>query len=202
MQKDIHNKKNVYTEKTLHYLVLASLILFIWLLVWALVFKLCDETMVVRNYVNLSQMTVIERLQWDLIPFNYRGTEHYQGLQKITTVLNCFILVPFGVMFQYLFKKKRILKGALLSFAFILFVELTQLSTTLGNFATEDFITNMISYFVGVEIYYLIIKRFSLKNSIRLFALSTTVCAVMTVYSIWTYIDFGDTLIKILTKTY
>ena len=174
----------------------------VWLLVWMLVFKFCNEYMLIRNYSNMRNMTVLERLEWDRIPFNYRGTEYEIMQQRITSVLNCFILTPFAVVLQYLINRHRILKGAMVSFLFILSIELIQLSTSFGNFATEDFITNMISYFVGVGLYQLIFRRLSLKANVILFSVSAVLCAALTIASFMTALSASDTLFKLLTHTF
>ena len=62
-----------YTETTVRKLTLICSIMFLWLLIWALVFKLCNEDSMIANYKNLSALTLKERITWDLTPFNYRG---------------------------------------------------------------------------------------------------------------------------------
>ena len=187
--------------KKLRRLVLAALIMFMWLLVWILVLKLCDEAILLRNYGNLKTMTVHERLEWDSIPFNYRGSEYEIMLQKLTTLLNCFILVPLGVMLQYLFGGRRIALGAIISFLFVLCIELLQLYTMFGNFATEDFITNMVGYFIGVALYQLVFRRLSHRVSIVVFVSSVVILAAIALFSFVSIYNIHDTLFKMLTHS-
>ena len=198
--KELQEKYLPYEEKTVKRLVLASAIMFGWLLIWALVLKLGREDLLLRNATNLSQLTLEERLLWDLIPFNYRGSDYEIELQKLTTLLNCFVFAPFGVMFSYLLSKKWILLGAPINLGVVFTIEVLQLATMFGNFATEDFITNMAGYFIGLAIYLLIFRRLNAKQNVIFFSGAVVILAVMTVISLVSTGMAMDTMIDILTR--
>ena len=140
--KSLREKYLPYDEVSLRRLALATTFMFSWILVWALVFKLGNEVLLVGNYTNLKDMTLEERILWDLIPFNYRGEGEYKLKLIMDTVLNCFVFAPLGVTFCYIFKKVNVWRNAAICLAFSIGVELLQLVTILGNPATEDLITN------------------------------------------------------------
>ena len=190
-----------YTETTVRKLTLICSIMFLWLLIWALVFKLCDEEMIVTNYYNLRYMTLKERIEWDLIPFNYRGEAEYKVKQMIATVLNCFVLAPLGVLFPFVFKKMNVLRDAGICLLIVTTIESLQLITTLGNPATEDFITNMAGYFIGLAFYHLIFKRLHVKQNVVFFSIVSVLLAAATVYSLITTVNTAEIIYKIITRT-
>lgn len=199
--KNIREKYLPYDEVTLRRLALTTTFMFSWILVWALVFKLGSELLLVRNYTNLKDMTLEERILWDLIPFNYspfRGT--FENM-LMDTVLNCFVLAPLGVVLCYLFKNVNVWRNAAICLAFSVTVELLQLITTLGNPATEDLITNVAGCFIGFVIYQILFKRLSIKRNVQFFAVANLLLFLVTIYSLITTVNAMDIIIKILTKT-
>ena len=189
-----------YNDTTVRRLALFCSISFLWLLIWALVFKLCDEEMIVRNYTNLKNMTIKECIEWDLIPFNYRGEGDYKIKQMITTVLNCFVFAPFGVLLPLAFKKVNVLRDAGICLFMVTTIETLQLLTILGNPATEDFITNVAGYFIGLAFYLLVFKRLSTKHKTVFFSIVNIIFALAVLYSLFTYISTADLIYQILTK--
>ena len=190
-----------YDEATLRRLSIIAIAMFAWILIWALVFKLGSEILLVGNYTNLKDMTIEERILWDLIPFNYRGEGEYKFKLIMDTVLNCFVCAPFGVLFCYAFKKKNVLRDAAICLGFSIFVESLQLITTLGNPATEDLITNTVGCFIGFGLYHLIFKRISVKNSVRTLAVVNTLLVVASIVAIVTIGMAWETIIGIITRT-
>ena len=199
--KELREKYLPYDEKTLRGLCISITVIFIWLLVWMLLFKFSRADMLIRNYINITQMTIPERIMWDLIPFNYRGDSVQIKDQITTTILNAIVFAPFGVLFNFIFKKRNILRDAFLAFGISLAFELTQLATVLGNIATEDLITNTFGYFIGLGIYYLIFKRLSTKANVIFFAAAHLLLFVLVAISIVTTIGAADVIWAILTKT-
>ena len=193
--------RSLDADMRLRRLATAATLMLIWLFIWALVLKLGSEILLVRNYTNLKDMTFRERIEWDLIPFNYRGTEYWQMRQRIDTLLNCLIFVPFGITLPCIWKKRTVLRGAAFCFGFVTFIELAQLLTMLGNPATEDFITNTFSFFVGCALYRLVFRRLSEKGSVRLFRCANAVLLLMTVFSIVTTVGSAEVIYKIVTRT-
>ena len=190
-----------YDEKTLKSLVLSAAIMYFCLLIWALVLKLGNETILLNLYTNLKDMTLRERIMWDIVPFNYRGEGAYKLKIIVDTALNCIVFAPFGVAFGYLFKKTNVLRDAALCLGLSLLVELTQLATMLGNPATEDLITNTVGYFIGFALYHLVFKRLSVKHSVRFFAVINAVFAAIAVFAIATTADSAELIYGIVTRT-
>ena len=106
MEENISHHENY--EKRIVSLSLMAVGMLAWILIWALVFKLGSEVLLVRNYTNLKDMTIEERILWDIIPFQYRGDEYWKMRQFLDTILNCFILAPLGVLLCYAFKKDNL----------------------------------------------------------------------------------------------
>ena len=195
-------KKYARREVVLRWLAISLTIMVGWILIWALVLKMCDEEMLVRNYYNLRNMSLIDRIKWDLIPFNYRGDEQMIKRQILVTILNCFVFVPFGVTLCYIFKKPNILRDFALCLAFSLGIEILQLFTPFGNPATEDLITNTAGYFIGLAIYYVFLKRLSTKWSVVLCWLFNFIAVAVTVYTLVTTAASTQLIYQLLTKTY
>ena len=196
-------KHIIENNRALKALVITASVMFGYVLFWALVLKLGREDMLVRNHTNLSQLTLTERLMWDLIPFNYRGDDYNIKLQMLTTLLNCFVFAPFGVAFSYLLGKKGgkgVVLGAMLNFGVVFAIESIQLFTMFGNFATEDFITNMAGYFIGVALYYVLFKRFSNKQNVVFFCIINVIVAAIFVYSAISTIGALDVIVELLSK--
>lgn len=199
--KDLREKYLPYDEATLKRQALTTTFLFSWILIWALVFKLGSELLLVGNYTNLKDMTIEERILWDLIPFNYRGEGEYKLKLIMDTVLNCFVFAPLGVTLCYTFKKVNVWRNAAICLAFSVGVELLQLITTLGNPATEDLITNTVGCFIGFGLYHLIFKRISVKNSVRTLAIVNVLLVLASIFAIVTIGTAWETIIGIITRT-
>lgn len=199
--RNFQQKYLPYNGQTVAKLAKFAVILWSYLLVWALVFKLCSQSEILTNYGNLKNMTVVERIMWDLIPFNYRGNDYLVHLQKRNTVLNCFVLVPFGVLFCYTFKKQNLLRNALICLAFSLGIEMLQLSTTFANPATEDLITNTLGCFIGYGLNALLFKRMSHKTKVVVLTAANALLITLTIYSVITFIVEWDTIYGALTRT-
>ena len=59
-------------------------LMLMWLLFWVLVLKMCNHESLILNYTNLRDMTIEERIMWDLVPFNYRG----EGVYRLKLILS------------------------------------------------------------------------------------------------------------------
>ncbi len=199
--KSLREKYLPYDEVSLRRLALAATFMFSWILIWALVFKLGSEILLVRNYTNLKDMTLEERILWDFIPFNYSPVKGTFESLFMDTVLNCFVLAPLGVTFCYIFKKVNVWRNAAICLGFSMGVELLQLITILGNPATEDLITNVVGCFIGFGLYHLIFKRISVKNSVRILAIVNVLLAAASIFALVTTAMAGDTIVKIISRT-
>ena len=192
---------SLQSEKTIRMLAIAATVTFAWILIWALVLKLGSEIMLVRNYYNLRYMTLEERILWDIIPFHYRGEGEYVMRQVLNTILNCFVLAPFGITLCYVFKKPNVWLSAALCFGFALCIEILQLFTVVGNPASEDLITNTASCFIGYAIYHFFLRRMTSKQTSRFLAISNVVLGIGVIFSLVTIAIASDTIFKILTRT-
>jgi len=199
--KNAREKFLPYNESTLKSLVISAAAMYLWILIWALVLKLGNEAVLLNNYNNLKELTVKERIMWDIIPFNYRPEEGKLINLIMDSVLNCFVFAPFGVAFCYIFKKINILRDAALCLGLSLLIELTQLATMLGNPATEDLITNTLGYFIGLGLYFLVFKRLSVKHSVRFLAVVNVIFAAAALFALATTIDSAELIYGIVTKT-
>lgn len=186
-------------EKVLRLLEIIGLVMFSWLLVWALWLKMNDIYMICGNYSWLSNLTLYERFAYDLIPFQL----HYDYEQEIINIIaNCVVFAPFGVMFNMMFKKQNILRDVCICFLISLFFELLQLFTIIGNFATMDIITNVAGYFVGLAFYELIFKRLSVKANIYVYLTADIIALGLTVFSVVRTVETIEPIIEILTRRY
>jgi glycopeptide antibiotics resistance protein len=192
---------SLQNEKTIRGLAIAATVTFAWILIWALVLKLGSEIMLVRNYYNLRYMTLEERILWDVIPFHYRGEGEYVMRQVLNTILNCFVLAPFGITLCYVFKKPNVWLSAALCFGFALCIEILQLFTVVGNPASEDLITNTASCFIGYAIYHFFLRRMTSKQTSRFLVISNVVLGIGVIFSLVTIAIASDTIFKILTRT-
>ncbi len=199
--KNLREKYLPYDEQTLRRLTLSATVMLAFILIWALVFKLGSEIMLVRNYTNLKDMTIEERIMWDIIPFNYSPIKGTFASLFMDTVLNCFAFAPLGVLLCYVFKKRSILRNAAICLGFSVLVEALQLATMLGNPATEDLITNTAGALIGYGLYHLIFKRISTKNSIRIAAAANAIFAIISVFAAITLSLASETVWGIITRT-
>lgn len=199
--RTVREKYLPYNEKTVRWFVIAATIMFGWIIIWALVLKLGDEDLLITTYNNLKVLTPEERIMWDIIPFNYRGTEEMIIRQVIDTVLNCFVFAPFGIMLCYLFRKKNLLRDGAICLGFSLLIELLQFATMLGNPAPEDLFTNTVGCIIGYGFYYLIFRRLSTKQNVILCVAVDLIFAVVVIYSLITTIDSADVIYGIVSRT-
>ena len=190
-----------YSRKTLSALMIAATVMLLWIYVWALVFKLGSEIILTRNYESYKDMTYGERILWDLIPFNYRGTDYSKMRQIIDTVLNSFVFAPLGVSLCYVFEKVSVWRNAAICLGCSVVVETLQLFTVFGNPATEDLITNVLGGFIGYAVYQLLLRRISLRKSVILAIIANAALVAAVIFSFVTLALASDLILKILTKT-
>ena len=187
-------------EKT-YRLATAAAIMLSWLLIWALVLKCGSEMLLLRNYQNLKDMTVEERILWDIIPFNYRGDDSVKRRLFVDSVLNCFVFVPLGICICLAARKRKALRTVLFCLGYSVFVEFLQLLTTLGNPATEDLITNLFGALLAIALYYIIFNRISPSAKLKLLAVTNILLALSVILSALTTVDAFDVIYGIATKT-
>lgn len=194
---NINNKKAFFNKNTLTWLVILATIIYIWLLIWALWLKFNDNHTITLNYSWLSQMTLCERFLYDIIPFNIRFDHARQIMQLF---YNTIVFIPFGVLLNLIFKKINLWRDIIICFCFSLFIELLQLFTLIGGFATHDLIMNTLGYFIGFLIYTIIFKKASIKFNIIFFIIVNIIITGVTVFSIINTIQNIEPIILILTR--
>ncbi len=199
--REMQEKHLPYNENTVRTLVVSALVMFCWIILWALVFKLGNEALLITTYSNLKVLSPMERILWDLIPFNYRGEGQVVTSLVIDSVLNCFVFAPIGIMLCYLFKKKNLLRDAVICLGLSVAIEILQFATMLGNPATEDLITNTVGCFIGYGLYYLIFRRLSVKQNVIFALVVNLIFGVAVIYSLITFIGSADIIYGIVTRT-
>ena len=186
-----------YHERALRREAWVATGLYIFILLWVLCLKFCNVQMLMQNYINLSELTIRERFLWDIVPFYTRQNHTVQWLEFFA---NSIVFAPFGVLLNYLFKKRNILRDFALCLALSLSIEVFQLFTLLGGFATVDLIMNSLGYFVGLGIYYLIFKKRTMKICIWTCRVANFVFLVLFIYAFGTTLQNGELILAILKK--
>ena len=173
-------------------------VLFILLLFWALWLK-CNIPMLVKmSYAHLSEMSLYDRFMFNIIPF-YVWQNFF--LQWTEIVINGLIFAPFGVLLNHVFVKTNVLRDLAICFFVSLVIEITQLFTIIGNFATVDLVMNTLGYFIGFAIYRLIFEKLSLRKTIGFYRIVATAAMLLLAFAIWNTIQNRELLIAILTRT-
>ena len=186
-----------YNERVLRTEVIFAISLYVFILIWGLCLKFGSAELLARNYKNLSELTLRERFLWDIVPF-YTRQNHV--VQWIEFFANSLVFAPFGVLLNYLFKKKSILRDFALCLGLSLSIEVFQLFTLLGGFATVDLIMNSLGYFVGLGLYCLIFKKRTVKTCIWVCRIFNFVFLTLFIYAVGTTLQSGELIIAILTK--
>ena len=186
-----------YDERVLRREVIYATVLYVFILLWMLIFKFSNAEMLARNYKNLSELNLRERFLWDIVPF-YTRQNH--TLQRLEFIANSLVFAPFGVLFNYLFKKRCIVRDFALCVGFSMAIEVFQLYTLLGGFATADLIMNSLGYFVGLILYYLIFKKRTVKTCIWTCRIANAIFLPLFIYALVTTLQNGELILSILTK--
>lgn len=171
---------------------------YVVVLFWALWLKFNDFHMVVLNYQWLSKMTVKERFLYDIIPFRIRFDFFNQFLQFPA---NAVVFAPLGVFLPYVFKKKSIWRDVAVCFGVSLAIEIVQLFTIIGNFATADLIMNTVGYFIGFAFYKLVAAKLSLRATVWSCRAVNFVLLIALIAVVVTTIDNWSLITAILTRT-
>lgn len=186
-------------ERTLRRSALIATVLFSLLLIWVLFLKLGITRLIYQNYINLSQFDLEGRFMYNLDPFDFHNGNILKQVFDISC--NCLVFAPFGLFFSVIFKKRCIPRDAALCFLISLTVEVTQLFTMLGGFATIDLITNTVSYFVGLAFYYLIFKRLTTASGVILLRTVSFIMLAIFPYALYTVIENYDLIVGVLTRS-
>ena len=171
---------------------------YVVVLFWALWLKFNDFHMVVLNYQWLSEMTVGERFLYDIIPFQIRFDFWNQFVQFPA---NAIVFAPLGAILPYCFSKKNIWRDLGICFSISLAIELTQLFTIIGNFATSDLIMNTLGYFVGFAFYRWILSKLSLQKTVWFYRIVNALLLITVGVAIVTTVCNRELIYAILTRT-
>ena len=167
-------------------------------LFWALWLKFNDFSMAASNYRWLSKMTVKERFLYDIIPFQVR----YEILKELLQFpANALIFAPLGVVLPYAFKKKNIWRDVAICFGISLSIELVQLFTCIGSFATADLFMNTLGYFIGYAIYKWIFSRLSCQVMTWLYRVINALLLIVLAVVVITTVRNWELIVAILTRT-
>ena len=171
---------------------------YIVVLFWALWLKFNDFSMAALNYRWLSKLTVKERFLYDIVPFQIR----YDFIRELLQFpANALVFAPLGVVLPYAFKKKNIWRDVAICFGISLSIELVQLFTCIGSFATADLIMNTLGYFIGYAIYKWIFSKLSCQVMTWLYRVANLLLFVVLIVVIVTTINNWELIVAILTRT-
>lgn len=196
--KSNFKKHLVCDERVLRQGAIFAFCAYVVVLFWALWLKFNDFHMVVLNYQWLSKMTVKERFLYDIVPFQIRFDFFNQFVQFPA---NAIVFAPLGVFLPYVFKKKSIWRDVAVCFGVSLAIELVQLFTIIGNFATADLIMNTVGYFIGFAFYKLVCSKFSLRATVWSCRAVNVVLLIALIAVVVTTIDNWNLIVAILTRT-
>ena len=191
-------KRLVCNERALQKATGFATCAYVVVLFWALWLKFNDFHMVVLNYQWLSKMTVGERFLYDIIPFQIRFDFWNQFVQFPA---NAIVFAPLGAMLPYCFSKKNIWRDLGICFSISLAIELTQLFTIIGNFATADLIMNTLGYFVGFAFYRWILSKLSLQKTVWFYRIVNALLLITVGVAIVTTVCNRELIVDILTRT-
>ena len=187
-----------YDERMLRLEVICALCFYTFILLWIVCLKFGNAEMLHRNYINLTELTLEERFMWDIVPFHTRQNHE---LQHMEFVANSLIFAPFGILLNYAFKKRNIFRDIVICFTFSLAIEVFQLYSLLGGFATEDLIMNTLGYFVGLILYYAIFKKRTVKTCIWVCRIANFILLPVFIYALVTALQNGELILSILDRT-
>lgn len=196
--EDGSEKNRIFSYSTLRRLLYVSLAIYGWLLLWIVWLKMNDNESILANYAGLRLMNVKERLKYDLVPFN----AHFdRKTHSWPIVLNVILFAPFGVLLPLVFKRQSIIRDVAICFGVSLSLEVLQLFTMIGGFATVDLISNTLGYFIGLGAYHLLFKNRSKRFNVIFFFSVNVLCLGLVVYSIVGTVSSLDVIISILSRT-
>ena len=145
-------------EDRIKALAIIASVQFSLILVWMLWLKFGEEFYILRTYNAFSHYTLKERFLFELVPFIH--TFDHDTFKRILNIaLNTIVFAPFGVLFNLTFEKKSVVRDMFICLCFSIAIELTQLFTIIGSFASEDLITNPVGYLFGLAFFKLFFAR-------------------------------------------
>ena len=188
----------VCDERALRRGAIFTLAAYIVVLFWALWLKFNDFSMVVPNHLWLRKLTVKERFLYDIIPFQIRY-DFIRGLLQFPA--NAIIFAPLGVVLPHVFKKKNIWRDVAVCFGISLSIELVQLVTIIGNFATADLIMNTLGYFIGYALYQWVFSKFTHRVMVWIYRAINALLLILLLMAVITTVRNWELIAALLTRT-
>ena len=195
-------------EKQFKFLSTCIFIMYFIIIIWIITFKCNLVQSITDTYLFFKEMTVIERIKFDLVPFK----DYIEGpfISQINTIieddiLNILFFVPLGMYASLFIKKHKFIKVFLFSFLTSLFFEIFQLFSLIGSFSTKDLITNVLGSIIGYFIYRLMYKKENSQLKLKVYNVISTIVVVILificVYAIYNTILNIDLYISIIKRT-
>ena len=178
------------------------------IIIWIITFKCNLVQSITDTYLFFKEMTIIERINFDLVPFK----DYIEGpfISQINTIieddiLNILFFVPLGMYASLFIKKHKFIKVILFSFLLSLFFEIFQLFSLIGSFSTKDLITNVLGSIIGYFIYRLMYKKENSQLKLKVYNVISTIVVVILificVFAIYNTILNIDLYISIIKRT-
>lgn len=168
--------------KKITFLSIISMIIYIALLIWVVMFK-CNLLDSIRDtYFFFIDKPLNEKLEFYINGFKSAFTLSYlieYPNDLLEDILNIIVFIPFGLYVSFFSKKQKLIKAIIFSFALSLFLELFQFYTYIGSFAFLDIITNVFGGLIGYFIYYLLQKNVTEKKIMVLNKLTLIIIIIM-----------------------
>ena len=195
-------------EKQFKFLSTCIFIMYFIIIIWIITFKCNLVQSITDTYLFFKEMTIIERINFDLVPFK----DYIEGpfISQIKTIieddiLNILFFVPLGMYASLFIKKHKFIKVILFSFLLSLFFEIFQLFSLIGSFSTKDLITNVLGSIIGYFIYRLMYKKENSQLKIKIYNVISTIVVVIlffiVVYAIYNTILNIDLYIGVIKRT-
>ena len=172
--------KNANLNKALIYATLAN---FLIIIVWIVIFKV-NRAWVPEMKEYFSRLPISSRVGKNYIP----------GYSIITSVknsgfslssdhfLNVLAFIPYGIIFPYIFKRKKYLYSVLVIVGSTVFFETFQLLSCIGAFDASDFLTNTLGGIIGLILYKTVFSK--LRDNV-INVISSSICLIATPVSLY-----------------
>ena len=166
-------------------LIIALTVICTLLIIWIMVFK-CNynDGLFMENN---KAMTIIERLQYKMVPFEKFAMALEEGgtiakLEILSQVFNIICFIPFGMLLRFYTKKNWLI--LLISALFSLSIEVFQLFSCWGGPDYIDIISNTLGAAIGIPIYIFLRARIK-EETIDKLALGFTIAFIpLTIFAI------------------
>ena len=150
------------SKKIFNNLIIISLITYILIIIFAIMFKSFMPKDLISNYEYLSTLTLEKRFIRGIKIIEFYKIDYEIGVITktiILDILNVLVFIPFGILITHFIKKKRVFKALLITFIISFLIELFQLFTIIGAFMLNDIIINILGGILGSIIYIISTKN-------------------------------------------